>query len=111
MKTTTMIQVRFSEQTEIGEFNDALYFTEEEFAGLKPEDIEIAAKSRVANWTEAVAAASKVVAVEPTVEELEAEVAQVQMEIDRLTAYKTERTAVLSARVVVKEPVVEPVRK
>jgi hypothetical protein len=48
---TIKIQLTFTEQTSHGEFRDALYFTQEEYAELKPEDLEKRKQERIDNWT------------------------------------------------------------
>ena len=62
------IQVLFKEKTECGEFNDALYYTEDEFKGVKQNDIDKAIKGRVDNWVKSVKNPAKYI--EPTDEEL-----------------------------------------
>ena len=48
------IQVLISEKTAFGEFNDALYFSPEEYAALTEQQIAEAKKARVDAWVEAV---------------------------------------------------------
>ena len=63
------IQVRFSKQTEIGEYNDALYYTQAEYATLAPAIIEAEKQARVDAWVNAVKNAPPPVG--PTKEELQ----------------------------------------
>ncbi len=54
MPDKVMIQVRFSKQTEIGEYNDALYFTQSEYQTTASADIEAAKQARADAWVNAV---------------------------------------------------------
>lgn len=46
------IQIRFSKETEFGEFNEALYYSLDDYASLNQKDIEIAKQERVDGWIE-----------------------------------------------------------
>lgn len=48
------IQLRFKSQTQFGEFNDAIYFTETEWANRVPSNIESQKNLRVSNWVNSV---------------------------------------------------------
>ena len=65
---TVMIQVRFKEKTEHGEFNDALYYTESEYASVTQKDIDKEKKKRVDAWVDIVKNPPPYI--EPTDEEL-----------------------------------------
>lgn len=47
---TKRIQILIKEKTEFGEFNDALYFSEEEFAKISEEDVQVKVDERVTNY-------------------------------------------------------------
>ncbi len=71
MPDKIMIQVRFSKQTSIGEYNDALYYTQAEYASIAPAVVEAEKQARVDAWMNAVKNAPP--PVEPTKEELQAQ--------------------------------------
>ena len=50
MADIVMVQIRFKVQTAYGEFNDALYYTEAEYAALSEADIETAKQVRINAW-------------------------------------------------------------
>ena len=54
MSYQTRIQVLIKEQTPYGEFNDALYFTQEEYATKTEDDINTIKQERVNNFISAV---------------------------------------------------------
>lgn len=69
MSYQTRIQVLIREQTPYGEFNDAIYFTQEEYATKTEEDITALKDERVNNFVSAVSNPPKVE--EPTPEDLQ----------------------------------------
>lgn len=64
------IQVRITEETSKGTFNDALYFSPDEYAGLKDQQVADARQSRIDNWLDFLDNQKNVVAGVPTKEEL-----------------------------------------
>lgn len=52
MSEQVFIQVRFKEQTVHGEYNDALYFTIDEYNLLDQSDIDIEKQKRIDKWVE-----------------------------------------------------------
>lgn len=66
------IQVLISEDTELGKFNDALYFTPSEFEALTDEQVAQTKASRAQAWVDSVKEASSRETSEPTKEDLEA---------------------------------------
>ena len=85
------VQVLISELTPYGQFNDALYYTTEEFEALKDEDVEAAKQERIDAWVAGQEAQKDKVA--PTEEEplakktaLEDTVAEAQEEIAAIEA-------------------------
>jgi len=75
-----MVQYRISEMTSEGQFNDALYFTKEQWAKLTKEELAAMVKKRVDNWLNLVKNPPK--PKEPTKEELQAQVEQLQQQKD-----------------------------
>jgi hypothetical protein len=82
------IQINISQKTEFGEFNDALYYTPDEWANLTQDDIDKATQTRVDNWVNLIK--NPPPPPEPTKEELEQRVAD-------LENYKTSIDAQISA--------------
>ena len=78
----TKIQVRFSEQTKYGTFTDALYFTQEEYAAISPEDINAQIQDRVANYIATVEAPGQ--NVQPSKAELQAAKAELETQLVEL---------------------------
>lgn len=66
------IQVLINKDTEQGRFQDAVYFSKEEFDALSDSDIESIKEERASNWVASVQAASKIERV-VSKEDLEAE--------------------------------------
>jgi len=76
------IQVLFSEDTPKGRFQDALYYTEDEYKNVKQSDKDKEKKKRKDNWLAIVSA--------PPVEvSAEERIAHIQSQIDELEAQKT----------------------
>ena len=76
------IQVRIKVQTDVGEFNDALYFSKEEYEALTQSEIEIMKQARVDAWVNSVK--NPPVYIEPTLEELKNLRIQYNEEVDRV---------------------------
>ena len=92
------IQVRFSEQTKYGEYQDALYYTEDEYAKLTEEDITAAKQARIDNWIQVVE--NPPIVVKPTKEELQAQETELQKQL-------TEIQEQIATKEVVKETVIK----
>ena len=75
------IQVLFSEDTDKGRFQDALYYTEDEYKNVKRVDIDREKKKRKDNWLALVSAPS------PELTKAE-QAAQLQEQINALDAEK-----------------------
>lgn len=98
MKLTEKIQVTVTETLPDGTtYRTALYYAPETY---DPKAAESRARELIDAHIAYLDWASKQVAPEPTKAELEAEVTQAQVDIDRLTAYKAERAALLAAKAV-----------
>ena len=74
-----MVQVRFKEQTEVGEYNDALYFTQAEYQAKSQGDIDSMKQVRVTNWVNLVK--NPLAYVEPTKSELQAQKAELEAQL------------------------------
>ncbi len=77
-----LVQVRFREDTAFGEYSDALYYTQAEYAVMKEKEITAAKQERVSKWVASMQ--NPGTEVEPTKEELEAEKAELQERVDDL---------------------------
>lgn len=75
------IQYRIKENTKNGEFNDAIYYTKEEFEALDQSVVDAQVALRVTNWVKLVDEQSKIVPQEPTQEELEAQKAELERQL------------------------------
>jgi len=93
-------QVRFRLDTKHGEYNDALYFSPEEFEKLETPNLEQQMQERADAWAAAVEEASKQIPPEPTREEMEAEIARLDESLARMTAEREEKLAALSAKII-----------
>lgn len=76
------IQVRFREETPHGQYNDALYFTPEEYDKVEQETIDILKQERIDNWIYAVTHPAPYV--EPTLEELKFMEVELTMQLDEI---------------------------
>ena len=81
---TVMIQVRFKEQTEVGQYNDALYYTQAEYAAVKQKDIDAEKQRRITNWIDRVKNAP--LPIEPTIEDLRSELGMKKKDIEDLAS-------------------------
>ena len=94
--TPLKIQYRIKVQTEIGEFNDALYFTKEEWSKLTQEELAAMVKKRVDNWVNIIKHPAPVA--EPTKEELQAQAEQMQMQIEDMQRQLDDVNAKINAK-------------
>lgn len=76
------VQLRFKEQTEVGEYNDAIYFSEVAWANRDQAAIDAEKAQRVANFVEAVK--NPPPPVEPTKEELEFQKVELEKQIEEI---------------------------
>jgi len=84
MEEKIFIQVRFKDKTSHGEYNDALYFTQEEHAKTEQKEIDKLKQERVDNWVYLLEHPTPYV--EPTEEELTKYKEELQRQIDEVTA-------------------------
>lgn len=90
------VQVSFSKKTESGvEFNDALYFSLEEFANVSEKDLENLKNKRFNKWEEDILTA---LLHEPTKEELEKQKIDLEEGIASLEARKQELTILIATK-------------
>lgn len=78
------VQVKIKEQTELGEFSDALYFTLAEFNNLTEVDLQEAIKVRVNKWVTFVKKQKNIIPIKPTMEELEAKKLKLEIELNQI---------------------------
>lgn len=96
----TRVQVLVKESTEIGEFNDAIYFDKDTYDSMNDADIKNVIDDRVKNWVESVKKASAIDYI-PTQEELETQKADLQSQIDAVDVQLSElKSAVSSSKVI-----------
>jgi hypothetical protein len=96
MEDTIKIQLIFTFKTPHGEYRDALYFTQEDWAKIKPEDIEDKKKERIDNWIYQLE--HPVIPKEPTKEELEKELVELEVQKLQLENRKTELTSLIASK-------------
>ncbi|MFA6278864.1 MAG: hypothetical protein WCS97_01025 [Candidatus Paceibacterota bacterium] len=76
------IQVKISENTPEGQFNDSIYYTPEQWAAKTPADIAADKKARVDNWLKTIKAAKAAPPYVPTKEELQRQADELQAQLD-----------------------------
>ena len=85
MADIIMRAIKFKVQTDHGEYNDCLWYTESEYLALKQGDIETEKQKRVDNWIQIVT--NPLAYVEPTKEEPEEQKADL---LEDLSAIQTQ---------------------
>ena len=80
------IQVLISEDTAVGKYQSAIYFTPSEYAALSADEVATVVSDRKDAWVSAVQAASSTPAPEPTAEELTAQADELQRQLDEVNA-------------------------
>ena len=85
------IQIRIRENTEVGQFSDALYFTEDEFNNLDPKDLELMVQERVNNWITAINTPS--IPIEVTKEQLQEQAIELQRQLEDIQWKISEKEA------------------
>jgi len=79
MADQVMIQIRFKEKTEVGEFNDALYFDLSTYGNMTQADVDALKQARVTNWVNSVK--NPPAYVEPTKTELLGQKAELETQL------------------------------
>lgn len=82
MSQQIFVQVRFQEKTIFGEYQDALYYSQVDFAITKQKDIDTLVAGRVFNYVDAILNAPP--PVEPTKAELQAQLVEALKQVDEL---------------------------
>jgi hypothetical protein len=95
MMDTIKVQVVFTEKTSRGEFTDALYFTQEDFAKLDPDELKKRKQERVDNWIYILE--NPVELPTPTVEDYTAELVEIERQKVQLDERKVVLTSLLTA--------------
>ena len=80
------VQIKFKENTKYGIFTDALYFTQAEFDALTIDDLKVKKKEHTDKWVYFVETESKKESPPPTEEELLAQQAELQAQLDAINA-------------------------
>ncbi len=77
------IQIRFSVDTEVGNYSDALYFTEPEYFSKTRADIDALKQQRINNFVTLVKTPAPIVP-DPTKEELQKIADSLQIQLDEI---------------------------
>jgi len=88
MEDKIRVQITFTEQTEHGEFRDALYYTPEAYDKLDPKDLTAMKQERIDNWIYGIEHPAPMI--EPTKEMLEQELRDIEDRKIELAIRKTE---------------------
>lgn len=101
MSDTVKIQLVFKETVKVKgqnlSYQDAFYFTQEEYAALSPEALRAKKDERIANWKNAVENPPK--EVEPTAEQIQEQIDSLEAQKVSLVAQKADVVAKLEAQV------------
>lgn len=89
------VQILFTEDTQYGEYTDALYFTPEEYLLKTQADLDILKQQRVSGYVNAIKNAPA--PVEPTKEELQAQIVSIDEQSASLAVQKVEIQAKIDA--------------
>lgn len=84
------VQVFIQAETEVGRYNDAIYYPVDAFPGLESKAVQDARKARVDAYVETIRTQSSIPAPEPTKEDLQKQALEKQSEIDRLIVEKAD---------------------
>jgi hypothetical protein len=103
-KEKVRVQVQFSEDTEVGKYNDALYFTQEEYEQLTQKQIDAIKKQRVDNWVNIIK--TPVIQKEQTKEELQIQEQQLINQKASIESQLSEVSSKISA-IQVKEEIIK----
>lgn len=90
------IQVSFTEDTKHGLFADALYFTEDEWANIKQEEIDALKQARIDTWIQL--RQHPLQPTEPTKEQLQEALNAAEEQEKRIVTEKSEYQAKLAMR-------------
>lgn len=90
MDDIVRVQVLFTISQDGATLNDALYFTSDQYAIIKQDDIESLKQSRFDKWKADVDATSPAIPKEPTKEELQKEADAIDEQVAQLLSRKEE---------------------
>jgi hypothetical protein len=82
-KANALVKVTIQEQTSIGEYNDSLYYSSDDWEKLSEEDLRKAIEARVNNWITSVQSMSIYV---PTKADLQREANEKEAHLNELKA-------------------------
>ena len=80
----TRVQYLIKQETDKGQFNDAIYYSKTEFEALPEQDLQSQVAERVTNWITYAEQQALIVPVEPTKEELEAQKLDLENQLSRI---------------------------
>lgn len=89
MATKVFYQVRIQEETELGQFNDAIYMLPEEYMLLHQEEIDAMVKDRVSSWISFVKEQSSKPPVPPKPEDLKEQADQLKRQWEQMVTALT----------------------
>jgi hypothetical protein len=90
------VQIIFEADTEFGPYRDALYMTVDDWVNISQEDIDVLKKARVDHFVDLIK--HPPAPVEPTKEQLEAEVVEIDRQKASLEDRKIELTALIAEK-------------
>ena len=103
MPDTIRIQLRFSEETKFGHFEDVLFFTEEEWEKRNDDDIAKTKQERINKWVDYMENPPSTA--EPTKEELQAMLVEFEAQTIELERLKIQTQEKIDAKLVVDGPI------
>lgn len=90
MSEQIKIQVKFTVNTEYGEYNGVVYFTEDEWKNITREQLQEIKQDRANNWVSSVRITRNSQPKEQSKEEIQLEVSQIDTNIQELINKKVE---------------------
>ena len=78
------VQYLIKQETDKGQFNDAIYYSKAEFESVKQSDLETQVTERVNNWITYAEQQALIVPVEPTQEELETQKLELENQLSQI---------------------------
>jgi hypothetical protein len=93
---TVMIQIIFSEETEFGVFRDALYLSPDVYTKTTQANLDALKRKRIDAWVDRIK--NPPAPVEPTKEQLQAELVEIEKQKESLEVRKTELLSAIAAK-------------
>lgn len=84
--TNSQVVIRITQQTEVGEFNDSLYYTPDEWSKLTQAQLDEQITSRASNWVSKIQAKQSEPAEQITEADLLSRKEQLEMEIEEINS-------------------------